>query len=111
MIARLEKSFYGAEELAQLMSDPRGVFGRRMLWQVLGLGNNPYVFPAQGEIFIVSFSNHDNLLGTTQYQLSAESNFTNFRGIRGRYLLCYKANSDMENIGNNYLATSIRRED
>jgi hypothetical protein len=34
---------------------PRGVFGRRVVWQVLGLGNNPYVFPAQGEIFIVSF--------------------------------------------------------
>lgn len=47
-----------------------------MLWEVLGLGNHPYVFTAQGEIFTVPSSNHDNLpIGTTQYQLSADSAF------------------------------------
>jgi hypothetical protein len=47
-----------------------------VLWEVLGLGNHPYVFTSQGEIFTVPSSNHGNLpIGTTQYQLSADSAF------------------------------------
>jgi hypothetical protein len=47
-----------------------------ILWIETRQQNNSYVFPAQGKIFTVPSSNHDNLpIGTTQYQLSADSTF------------------------------------